>query len=378
MSLFKNLVYKVLTLAIGIIGFVVIGEIALRILPIPGINFSSGVFNPDTHLFTFIPNHKHIEWNIRGERIERMANQYGYLDIEHTKQKPKGVYRIGFFGDSYVEAKQVSLENTFFRIIEKNLRPYNVECIAFGMSRWGTLHSYINSEKWVDYFDIDLIVYVFVENDIGDNFKEITDPVNLPYVILNGDSLVIGYPAIQKFDFWMSKDILHKSVRFVYGNSYLLQNIVRRLRLLKKHGIKTRVYDEDIKMASSAIEKKIPNQEDLPSTWPIVWKNRALKASETLINQWKDHIKAKSKDYSILYVPRSGEWQKSNELQDSWKLWLMDFCKEQEIYFIDPTESFLKAFKNGKVVYDDHFSVDGHIAFAEAFSKWWLEKNKKL
>ena len=66
------------------------------------------------------------------------------------------------------------------------------------------------------------------------------------------------------------------------------------------------------------------------------------------------------------------EMEKPTEDQDSWKPWLEDLCSKNGIVFIDPTPDLLKMKQSGKDVYYDHFTRDGHVAFAESFVDWFI------
>ena len=100
------------------------------------------------------------------------------------------MYRIGFFGDSYTEARQVPLDSTFPRVVERGLKNYNVETLAFGVMAIGTLHEYLLHTRDTEGFNLDMVVYVFYENDPRDNLKALErNPPPIPYAILrpNGD-----------------------------------------------------------------------------------------------------------------------------------------------------------------------------------------------
>jgi hypothetical protein len=98
-------------------------------------------FDSDILLYRYTPHSRILRWDRNNELLERKVNSEGYLDSEHAIAKHNNVYRIGFFGDSYVEAIQVSIENTFVRIIEHKLKNYAVETLAFGSTGHGTIHS---------------------------------------------------------------------------------------------------------------------------------------------------------------------------------------------------------------------------------------------
>ena len=149
-----------------------LGEMLLRQLPIPGLTYFIGKYD-DTVGMLFYPHSKMVYTGPGGQRVEREINSWGFPDVDHQREKPAGVYRIGFFGDSYTEARQVAVDSTFFKVAERDLQGVGVECLAFGITSTGTLHSYLLSDAYAEVFDLDLIVYVFVENDPGDNIKEI-------------------------------------------------------------------------------------------------------------------------------------------------------------------------------------------------------------
>ena len=45
--------------------------------------------------------------------------------------------------------------------------------MAFGNSGWGTFHSYLASKKFSQHYDLDLIIYIFSENDLGDQIYKL-------------------------------------------------------------------------------------------------------------------------------------------------------------------------------------------------------------
>ena len=188
----KNIILILFFLFFSFLLSFIIAEIILRIKPVPGIKIVCSRFDSAVG-FILYPHTTMIYSNKKGDFVRKRVNSLGYLDVEHKKEKEKGVYRIGFFGDSYIEAIQVPTEDAFFRIIERGLRIYDVECLAFAYSGRGTLHSYLENKRKADDFDLDLIVYVFCENDFGDNIKEVKRNPYLPYAVLEGGSFKIDY-----------------------------------------------------------------------------------------------------------------------------------------------------------------------------------------
>ena len=368
----KSVLHNFTLVVVSIFFAIIIIEISLRVIPIKGIQMGTSVYDPKIKLLKHNPNSKFMRTNIRNERIIRLVNSEGFMDINHIKRKSEKTYRIGFFGDSYVEAIQVSLEKTFFRIIEDSLSQMRIETFGFGKSGHGSFHSYLINNYYSMFYDLDMIVYVFVENDLGDQIEIIKNSSTLPYLQIKDDELIIN-------DRLLNDRINSRSIRqrilssAVYSNSIFLQTLYRRIKMLKDYGIKTKAKENDFTLSSKGDFKKIPNQNDLPSTWNSKYKIEAINLGEAIINKWYNESKLDKKEFAIFYVPRSSQWKKNNRDQDSWKLWLFSYCEKLGISFIDPTRIFLKYDKSGEKIYDDHFSEIGHKAFAESFIEWYRE-----
>jgi len=143
-----------------------------------------------------------------------------------------------------------------------------------------------------------------------------------------------------------------------------------------KYGIKMTVNKEEMQMATQSEHRSIPNQNDLPSLWPEKYRMEAMQLGEKVIAEWSNYVKQQNRKFAIFYIPRETEWRKELSKQDSWKSWLKHYCETLKIDFIDPTESFMVMSQKRKKIYDGHFSVYGHQAFAGAFVSWFATNNK--
>jgi len=370
----KAIYLNIIILFVSLSFCFILCEILLRLVPIPGIEMRAAIdFDNDIYLYRYAPYSRILRWDRNNELLERKVNSEGYLDSEHAIAKQNKAYRIGFFGDSYVEAIQVSLENTFVRIIEHKLKNYTVETLAFGSTGHGAVHSYLKSKKYAPYFDLDMVVYVFCENDLGDQIKDIKRADYLPYIKIVDDHMVVDNESVIKSQHNYRWGTVKK---LFYNNSMAFQNIYRRLSLIKNYGIKLSASKQDMQMATQTKHQSIPNQNDLPSLWPEKYRMEAMKLGEMVIAEWANDMKEQNRKFAIFYIPRETEWRKELTKQDSWKPWLKHYCEKLKIDFIDPTDSFLVMSQKGKKIYDGHFSVYGHQAFAEAFVHWFRTNNK--
>ena len=101
-----------LGLAVGglLFGFAV-AEIALRLI---GVAFPLP-YAPDVHCGTRLqPGFQ--AWFTKEGRTYVRINSAGFRDVERSESKPPDTVRIAVLGDSYAEALQVPLEQTFFEL----------------------------------------------------------------------------------------------------------------------------------------------------------------------------------------------------------------------------------------------------------------------
>ena len=138
-------------------------------------------------------------WNTTEGTAYVEINSHGYRDRERTKAKPGGVYRIAVLGDSFVEGRQVALEDTFCAVLERILNSKSVlagkavEVLNFGVSGYGTAQELLTLRHDVYAFAPDrVILAVFTANDVADNSQELSNRLRArPYFGLHGDQLIL-------------------------------------------------------------------------------------------------------------------------------------------------------------------------------------------
>ena len=152
-----------------------LGEIYLRI---------AGISYP-----TFITVDKYKGWALipgasgwyrkEGEAYARI-NSDGWRDRERSQVKPENTLRIVILGDSFTEARQVPLENTFVSVTERELRGcqalagWKVEALNFGVSGYGTAQELITLRRHIwDYSPDIVLLAAFLGNDITNNLPEL-------------------------------------------------------------------------------------------------------------------------------------------------------------------------------------------------------------
>jgi hypothetical protein len=369
----RKVLFFLITAFFSLLFILVLAEVFLRVVPIPGISYDIAKYDTLTGA-GYYPNSVNFYRNDRGDFVKRKISKWGYYDKDYSPVKPDGVTRVGFFGDSYVEAVQVPLEETFHYQSEEGLKKNSVETLSFGVGGFSTFQSYLTYTRWADYFDLDAVVYVFFENDPGDQIKEIKKSNNIPYPLIENGQLVVDNsfrerrknrtkPVYRFFDYLTSQYLVFATIS-------------ERLTLLARYGVKIKVTEEDRYNWNTQIpENKIFYPPELtqghpPSHWPDSIRRHAIELEAFVILKWKEEVEKSGREFAILYTPN--DIRTPTFEQDSWKPWLQQFCLDNQIPFIDPSARLLEAENKGMEVFYDHYTRYGHKAVADEFVNWWI------
>ena len=107
-------------------------------------------------------------------------NQHGRRDVERPWAKPAGTRRVLVLGDSFTEAMQVRLEETYVRRLESALHDRGdvgpVEVLSGGVSGYGTAGAALSFERDLHRYEPDLVLLAFYPgNDVQNNSAELED-----------------------------------------------------------------------------------------------------------------------------------------------------------------------------------------------------------
>lgn len=172
----------------GIIAGVVLLEIALRTA---GVSFPTFVV-PDDHRGVSLRPGAH-GWSLEEGKAYVQINSDGMRDRDHVKQQAPGTIRIAILGDSFAEARQVSMDQTFWSIMEQRLNECfassgkKIEVLNFGVSGYGTTQEFLTLRHRAWDYSPDIIVLAFLTgNDIRNNSKALEEPMRPFYIYRNG------------------------------------------------------------------------------------------------------------------------------------------------------------------------------------------------
>lgn len=108
-------------------------------------------------------------------------NSLGYRDREHDLTRPPDTFRIAVLGDSFTEARQMPIEDTYWNQLGKELGAcpalagLELEVLNFGIGGYGTGQALLTYELDARRFEPDLVLLgFFAGNDVRENSKALS------------------------------------------------------------------------------------------------------------------------------------------------------------------------------------------------------------
>jgi hypothetical protein len=126
-----------------------------------------------------------------GYRHNLSWNSEGFHDYDHPLKKEDGVFRIMVFGDSFIEASEVEIEQTSFYVLQETLNKSappgtRFEVISAGMRAWGPAQEFVYFRYRGQFYAPDLLLLFWLPaNDLSDV---------LPYKRLTGSGFNCYWP----------------------------------------------------------------------------------------------------------------------------------------------------------------------------------------
>lgn len=169
------------------------GEVMLRALGFSYVNF----WLPDDLTGSRL-RPKTEGWSRNEGATYVRINSRGLRDREHSLEKPQGVYRIAVLGDSYAEAFQVDLEETFWSLLPDRLSACGyqpgkrIEVINFGVSGYGTGQQLLTLRHRAWGYAPDLVLLAFFPgNDVRNNSRRLESEKVRPFFVLRDGALAL-------------------------------------------------------------------------------------------------------------------------------------------------------------------------------------------
>ncbi len=306
MSKLKNLGVNLGLTLCGLLMGVVIGEVGLRVARFEGYARIGDVADSAPTLFhTADPDlgwklkpGASGEWKGEGSSFVRV-NSDGLRDREHTKAKPPNTLRVAVVGDSFTEAIQVPLEQTFSWKLERKLGNCEavkgrkkVEVINFGVQGYGTAQELIMLRKKVWDYNPDIVVLAFfIGNDIINNSPKLEYDLYRPFFRYDASGKLI---ADMSFRNRAPVDRNERAVSFVDRVPSFIFNNSRILQVIKK-------IDLDRKKRTLAAEFTALNAKNFNPPQDAAWED-AWKVTEGMIVTMRNEVVQKKADFLLVTI----------------------------------------------------------------------------
>ena len=289
----------------GVFIGVVIVEIGLRATKIEGYPKIGDFVDPaPTNLHISDPNlgwkltpGASGEWTVEGASFVQV-NSDGLRDREHTKAKPPNTLRVAVLGDSFTEAVQVPVEQTFGSKLEQKLGNCEavkgrkkVEVINFGVQGYGTAQELIMLRKKVWDYSPDIVILAFyIGNDVINNSPKLESERYRPFFAYDASGKLVPDMSFRNL---APIDRSGITVSFVDRMPRLLVNSSRILQVIKKVDVKRRMQAYD--------DLSIHNfKEPQDAAWQEAWR-----VTEGLIVTIRNEVVQKNADFLLVTIPHA-------------------------------------------------------------------------
>jgi lysophospholipase L1-like esterase len=187
-------------------------------------------YEQDPLLGTRLRSGLSIEWHVEADNPVEI-NEHGLRDARGVGPRTtEDELRVLVLGDSFVEALQVPLEDTFVQRLERLLEPApgtaarRVEAINMGCSGHGTAQAYLRFLRDQPAYDPDLAVLCFFGgNDAADNHRDLAGATERPFFDLADDGTTLVGPDLSFWDATAGKRVAwRRALRALNQRSALL------------------------------------------------------------------------------------------------------------------------------------------------------------
>ncbi len=221
----KRAAKKLLLVSAGALVGCLLAELLLRAM---GISFPLP-YLPDRHAgWRLQPGFS--AWFGKEGRAFLEINREGFRDVDHVPAKSPNTVRIAVLGDSYAEAAQVSLSETFWSVFGKRLESCaamngrKIEVLNFGVSGYGTAQELQVLRQYVWKYDPDIVLLAFFSgNDLRNNSLRLEAEQARPFFRLEQDGLVLDDSFQQHPDYLKAHSKWTRLKVWLINHSRLLQ-----------------------------------------------------------------------------------------------------------------------------------------------------------
>jgi lysophospholipase L1-like esterase len=359
---------------------------------------SDKFWQPDPLLgWANIPNKTGFSRSPEFGAIPVAINSKGLRDTEYDYAKPEGVFRILVLGDSFAQALQVNVEDSFPKLLEALLNKGRSSSVRFevinaGVNGYGTDQELLFFLREGSKYNPDLVILSFCTiNDVMDNspkleLRDLAD--RKQFFVLNEGKLELSEFVFSEAPPLDQRSTLRQIVSSILSRSQLYQIIRRSISALTEGKTSIPVQlsrgpnaeqASSSKMLTMPIHYQIYAPQYTPE-WEEAWE-----VTEAIFLELRDEATAQGARLVTLIATTGeelyGEWR--HMIPEAWDLdkpshILSQHLEQNGIAYLPLLPHFRRDFEaSGRHLHfrvDGHWTVEGHRLAAEALHSYLAQQ----
>jgi len=353
----------------------------------------------------FAPNiemtHTGSHWYANEFSVRHKTNSIGFLGPDISFVKPEGVGRVALFGDSFVEALQVSREKSAAGLLEKRLNSMapsflgsfnRFEVQNFGISNYGVGQYLIAWEEHASKYSPDyvfiLVAGLHMNRTVmraGDFSPSISRP---SFLVVNDELVRHSVVDTEKTNQLINEKIIERGGRLrkrkqkLFVTDWIKSGNLRRsvLNIIPKKvrlAIKMKLTDNPIEPIGSILKERLKNlfsrsrshhEEISPKRMEI--SEETLEVNLKIIDELGRKIKESGSQLIVVDVSLYFWFLNSNDILTQR---IQEFCLKKNYTYIPLYKDMLDTDRKNewaRWTHDGHFNEHGNAIFAENMLEW--------
>ena len=287
----KWLLFRAIAIVVSTVVGLALCELTVRIVRSDLGDLVHDVFEKDVYRIFANPRNK-SNWKHNpdtGEKELVLYNSLGlrqHREFDHTKSE--GTVRVGVFGDSFTANLSIGSAYSFTEPLDYllNQAGTGAEVLNFGTSGYGTDQSYLQYQSQAPDLDLDIVVYVFCQNDLPNNLANqlftLDEEGELRYLPERKRSLFVAI-ARNFYLTYLLMQALQQDTQLAVGAAYQRYNDA-------DHTKSYEILDE-LRAKGYNHFRDSPNGE------------QALLLFSEIMAKWAEETEARGQDFLVVFLP---------------------------------------------------------------------------
>jgi hypothetical protein len=214
-----------------------------------------------------------------GEALVR-TNALGFRDRNHRPSKPEDVLRIAVLGDSFTEAVQIPVEQTWWRLMEASLNrsacasdtpDKSFEVLNFAVSGYSPAQSLLAWRTFAKQFSPDVaILAFFIGNDLTESVRPLDQEPLRPYLIPTEQGLVLNTEFRHSPEYAAATGLTGRTRQWLVEHSRIAQLVLQARDALRMRKIAPATTSRQDGPQELGVDNGVYRQPTTPA-WTAAW-----------------------------------------------------------------------------------------------------------